>query len=717
MTGIFETMSKKEGSRYKWPPLRKAIEETVTKLLENDTSAQRPGMLLGKVQSGKTGAFIGITALAFDEGYDIAVILTKGTKALAAQTFQRLDAEFEEFIERDVMRVYDIMNTPGELTPYIRKQKLIFVVKKETHNIERLFDLFEKHDDLKEKNLLIIDDEADYASIGFKRDKSQIDQIAINTLAAKVDKIRGFGTKTDFLQVTATPYSLYLQPETINVNQEFFKPYKPIFTVVVPLYKNYIGSAYYFEDSEDLASPAFYLHIDVPEKELDVLGKKDERYISNILSTPNLEFFRNALINFIVAGSIRRLQESPLLYKCSCIIHTETARSKHGWQESLVQKFIESLSEESRKDSHLYKNLIEESYKQFSYSVGLSSMPSLENVFTSVKESLIDGYIGVYKINSEADVSSMLDKKGQLRLDNPLNIFIGGQILDRGITVENLISFFYGRNPRKFQQDTVLQHSRMYGNRSDADIKVTRFYTSNRIYDAMKRMHELDTELRDAFLAGKFEEKSPVFLAKDQKGEIKQCSPHKIMISNIETIKPYKRLLPRGMQTVSQTKMKAIDEKIEDLLTSYNYEEGQPFLISLEDITCVFRLINESYEFEAKHNNTSYKWDVSSNVAILRYLSIGHDDDIKDGKVHCVVKGNRETSRYKENKSFSDAPDDGQTDRPQAKEIAQDLPCVQLFHQKGEEKKGWRDVSFWWPVLVCPKNARPSVFSSETILE
>jgi len=41
-------------------------------------------------------------------------------------------------------------------------------------------------------------------------------------------------------------------------------------------------------------------------------------------------------------------------------------------------------------------------------------------------------------------------------------MFIGGQILDRGITIGNLIGFYYGRNPNRFQQDTVLQHSRMY---------------------------------------------------------------------------------------------------------------------------------------------------------------------------------------------------------------------------------------------------------------
>ena len=78
--------------------LKSCMQETVQKLLENDTSMSKPGMLLGKIQSGKTRAFIGIIALAFDNGYDIAIILTKGTKALAQQTYERLEEDFLDLI-------------------------------------------------------------------------------------------------------------------------------------------------------------------------------------------------------------------------------------------------------------------------------------------------------------------------------------------------------------------------------------------------------------------------------------------------------------------------------------------------------------------------------------------------------------------------------------------------------------------------------------------
>ncbi|MGB7628173.1 MAG: hypothetical protein WBL75_16030, partial [Candidatus Acidiferrum sp.] len=73
---------------------KRCIDSTVARLLETTTTVDRPGMLLGKVQSGKTRTFLGILALAFDNGFDWAVVLTKGTIALTEQTLERLHREF-----------------------------------------------------------------------------------------------------------------------------------------------------------------------------------------------------------------------------------------------------------------------------------------------------------------------------------------------------------------------------------------------------------------------------------------------------------------------------------------------------------------------------------------------------------------------------------------------------------------------------------------------
>lgn len=47
------------------------------------------GLVYGKVQSGKTNAMIASTALAFDNGYKIAIILTSNNIELVEQTRDR----------------------------------------------------------------------------------------------------------------------------------------------------------------------------------------------------------------------------------------------------------------------------------------------------------------------------------------------------------------------------------------------------------------------------------------------------------------------------------------------------------------------------------------------------------------------------------------------------------------------------------------------------
>ena len=76
------------------------VTRSVAQLLTTSTDARKPGMLLGKIQSGKTRGFLGIIAHGFDKGFDIAIVLTKGTKALSGQTVARFKKDFAEFLDR-----------------------------------------------------------------------------------------------------------------------------------------------------------------------------------------------------------------------------------------------------------------------------------------------------------------------------------------------------------------------------------------------------------------------------------------------------------------------------------------------------------------------------------------------------------------------------------------------------------------------------------------
>lgn len=168
-------------------------------------------MLLGKVQSGKTRAFLGIIAKSFDNDYDVAVILTKGTRSLAKQTMMRVRDDFSEFLQRDQVQAYDIMSMP-ELTLYELNQKLILIVKKKDDNLDRLIKAFKTDFPiLQQKRVLIVDDEADLASVSFRKGKDGT--TVPGMISQQIDKLRELSKDSVFLQVTATPYSLYLQPE------------------------------------------------------------------------------------------------------------------------------------------------------------------------------------------------------------------------------------------------------------------------------------------------------------------------------------------------------------------------------------------------------------------------------------------------------------------------------------------------------------------------
>ena len=105
----------------------KCIEETLEKL---NTIGDKPLMMLGKIQSGKTKSFIGVISLAFDNGYDLAVVLTKNSNALAKQTTARMIDEFKEFRENDLVEIFDIMSVPKDMSRFELDKKLIVVVKK-----------------------------------------------------------------------------------------------------------------------------------------------------------------------------------------------------------------------------------------------------------------------------------------------------------------------------------------------------------------------------------------------------------------------------------------------------------------------------------------------------------------------------------------------------------------------------------------------------------
>ena len=417
----------------------------------------------------------------------------------------------------------------------------------------------------------------------------------------------------------------------------------------------------------------------------------------------------------------RRLQDrraTQPLKKFSFLVHTEATTAAHSWQERIVIKLVEKLSAAVQNDPALLQQLLTTAYEELSASISVMNhyLPPLEEVLRESFDALEKGWLMITKVNSKKQVEELLDAEGQLRLRTPLNIFIGGQILDRGVTIANLIGFFYGRRPQVYQQDTVLQHSRMFGFRPIEDLTVTRFYTEPTIYDAMRRMHESDVALRDSI------EHNPdgpiVFIQRDNSGRVIPCSPNKILVSRTTTLRPFKRILPVGFQTDYKTRIASVINEIDRMLekacqcSDFKEPFDMPFSLA-DDIMC---RIEPTLEIA---HEEGYYFDWKAARAALRFMSESSADPTRRGNIWCLVRTDRNLSRKKVSMGshdvYSDAPDTAHTEGVIARRVAIDAPMLMLFRQNGLEEQGWRGTPFYWPVIVAQQNLRTSVFAHETM--
>lgn len=702
--GFYAKLAQRRGDDAK---LRGCIEEVIKKLETVSTSEDQPGMLLGRIQSGKTRAFIGVIAKAFDRGFDVAVILTKGTKTLAAQTVARLNADFAEEMEADEILAFDIMKPPGRLIKGDLKKKLIIVAKKQVDNLQRLNELFQDdYPSLSKANILLIDDEADLASIRFVK-KAGTSQIEQGKIAEKLDAFRTIVKSTAFLQVTATPYSLYLQPERYpeSATQPVYKPMKPAFTVLLPMHGGYIGGDTYF-GARAPGTVESYLFVPVSLVEQDALRQADRRRIKegNVLQTPNAAGLARAVVTFVLSACVRQWQQREAgerRTKYSMVIHNDTQKAAHSWQETVVEWIVDAITNGAASSCKDLQAIFDAAYDDISRSVaaGGSQMPDHESAFEMFVEAFEGDEVVRETVNSDKDVMALLDDKAELRLRTSFNIFIGGSILDRGITIPNLISFYYGRNPITTQADTVLQHSRMYGSRSPADVAVTRLYTSSAVYDRMYTINTFETALREAFEDGSHEQ-GVVFIRADANGRVRPCAPDKLLLSDVVAIRPGGFYLPTSFDTKSARTLSIADKKLASLIGAVP-KKGASKEIDVSVATAILDAIEPTLDLSDK----AFDWDAMR--AILQFYSS------KPGnKVDLFVETGRQLDRlYSGDKSGVSIV--GTRLRDVLRDPSRRKPALVLLQQEGTIAQHWSGNPFWWPVLAAPPNVEPCVFATK----
>lgn len=683
--------------------------DNVSECINGNYKGENPLMMLGKIQSGKTRAFTGVMALAFDNGFDYVFILTKNSKALVEQTYKRMRKEFTYFISEDEVDVCDIMKIQDDLTSYELEKHLIFIAKKQKDNLNRICSFVRDYMIQGDKKCLIIDDEADVSGIGYEKIKGSKDEFDLRTVASEVNRIRGSLDGYVFVQVTATPYALYLQPE---FDGKEIKPIKPMKTVLVPSGDTYVGGEDYFINFTEKNSPGRFIYEVVSDEEQEISSAKttDRRRFKEeeiLIREDRMSTFKRGIVNFIMGGCI--LAYNGVKKKYSYVIHTAVAKSTHSRLAEITKLFVEKLEQNLPEEKSKIEKLLYQSYEDMKKSVvsyGFT-MPQYEDVKADFYKALHKGCVKISIINSEDDINKYLDEDtGELKLRTPYSIFVGGQVLDRGITIPNMIGFYYGRNPKTMQQDTVMQHSRMFGYRDKDLLSITRFYTTRKIYESMIKITEIDKALREDLECERFEEgvyfieSNPATLTSSK---VIPCSPSKISVSNIVYLKPLTRILPIGFTPKAKAITDSANRNINKILDSIiDRNQRKPVTISLEETE---QILKEIFTTLMPDDDSNRFISYEDMISILRYLTKASN------QCHLIVRRNREIKKFKEDGgAYSDSPDSGNDERKMAREIAVENPCLILLQEKGNSEC-WKFREFWWPVLVVPKNTPKTVYA------
>lgn len=722
---IYDYLSNKIGYS---ADLKQCINDTYNSLVNpNVVDTSIPGLLLGKIQSGKTRAFVGVMAMAFDKGFDACIVLTKPDDGLVMQTKARMEQDFEHFLDdsniypENVVCVYDVKK-PVSLTSLTASYKNIFVLHK-NNRLEAMKKTLDTH--YQNKRILIIDDEADFVSRTFYTSQKQvrggvtgfrIDSLTANPL---IDCY--------YLQVTATPYSLLLQPdEVIDVQNGVLSCFRPRFTILVPTHDKYVGGKQYFDKSINPNSMYSLLMHPVSDKCLDrFLKKNEDRRITKQAAT-HAEFadLRDSMMFYFVGSAIRRIQErvNRVEYKTSFLIHCATEKNDHSyekkivdlilttWRKNILQGQTVTLRNEFNK---VYADLYQSNVlgnSNIDPDTGMTelpgmAMPSNSDVWAEFLDIFNRNKYMVQCINGDtSDDPNLYQSDGQLKLSSYLNIFIGGYKADRGITINNMIGFLYGRRPQSGgTANTILQHMRHYGTRSVEDMAVTRFHTTQTLFQRLHEIYDTDESLRNFFQnnatpAVAYIEYNP------QTASFSLASPQQTRMSSLRGFGSFGRVIATpGFQTKdSSTIASTVAAITKDLST--RAQEKTPFLMDKNDVYNILRQIKTTYLYNNHWGNMELVWDENTMMAAIeKYIPA-------DGKLWVYYVKNRQISRLKGNGKYEDAPEDGNTDTVAAKNTATDRPFLMLIHEKGDNQNGWNDAPFYWPVLRLPLNAMPHLF-------
>ncbi|MGL5520154.1 MAG: Z1 domain-containing protein [Metamycoplasmataceae bacterium] len=441
--------------------------------LNPENKNERNALLYGQVQSGKTLNFLAFICQAFQEDFNLTIVFTGLDNLLKNQTLDRIKDSFglNENGDYSEICIFDIKNIISDSDLGIRKldeilkknKKVIIVSIKNKSVFDSLKILQEKL--LNKYKVLIIDDEADIAtySINRKEEKS-ITHWKLGELVFNFDR-------AIYLCITATPYAIFF---TKNSDKLF--PYK---AYIIEPGLSYIGFDFFVKNKEK----NLFL---IKNKELDKYSKTSEiteHVLKFLLISCEMFEFRNK----------EKLEE---IQQTSMLCHFNVRQDSHETVKIEISEFINNLNdiliEEKKNDISFEKNLnlIKKIILECNLINCIDSFNENKTKFLIDFNTHVLSQVNIKVINNKT-------KNDDIKDINRFNIYIGSKMLERGITIKNLLyTIFTNRNKSISTIDTTLQRARWFGYREEI-ASWMRIYLEEELYNDFINIYEVDNELRN----------------------------------------------------------------------------------------------------------------------------------------------------------------------------------------------------------------------------
>ena len=430
-----------------------------------DGEFSKTGVVIGKVQSGKTSNFISVLALALDNDYKIEVVLGGNTLDLLEQNTSRILNSFNaDANELAVLKTDDngaIINS-SIIKEFIENgRKVIIVGLKHTKHINQITEIF-KDSYLSSLPVLIIDDEGDQATLNTKAYMQSMSATYKSMLDLKQSIKRHC-----LLSITATPQA--------NILIETFDTLSPDFGELVYPGDGYCGLQEFHGNDADK-----YVY-EIPNDEESLLEGTGVPLSAKI-----------AMAMFFVGNAIRISRGDSGNH--ALLVHPSQKKSDHELVANKLQSILDDWKDKAkvrlagRKDisySNL-QDLLILAYENFKHD-GVVCGVSFDDLEFTVLD-VIRNCSPILKTNSDENASS------NARLYKT-NIFVGGNLVERGITIKGLaVTYITRRAKSKANVDNVEQRARWFGYKQNY-LDVCRIFATKNIKDDFAAILEHDEDM------------------------------------------------------------------------------------------------------------------------------------------------------------------------------------------------------------------------------